>query len=56
MGHLDVIGGYQTYTAFFLSDTRHGFVPRRSCLTQLIVTEELITCMTDQGEPVDVLC
>ncbi len=28
-------------------------MPRRSCLTNLIVAEELITGMTDQGEPVD---
>ncbi len=33
---------------------QHGFVPRRSCLTNLIIAEELITGMTDQGEPVDV--
>ncbi len=30
-------------------------MPRRSCLTNLIATEELITGMTDQGEPVDVV-
>ncbi len=30
-------------------------MPRRSCLTNLIVAEELITGMTDQGEPVDVV-
>ncbi len=27
-------------------------MPRRSCLTNLIVAEELITGMTDQGEPI----
>ncbi len=29
---------------------------RRSCLTNLIIAEEFITGMTDQGEPVDVEC
>ncbi len=38
-----------------LSDAQHGFMPRRSCLTIVIVAEELITSMTDQGEPVDVV-
>ncbi len=33
----------------------HRFVPRRSCLTNLIKAEELIIGMTDQGEPVDVV-
>ncbi len=30
-------------------------MPRRSCLTKLIVSEQLITGMTDQGELVDVV-
>ncbi len=30
-------------------------MPRRSCLTDLIIAEELITGMTDQGERVDVV-
>ncbi len=30
-------------------------MPRRLCLTNLIVAEELITGTTDQGEPVDVV-
>ncbi len=41
--------------ASLLSDAQHGFVPRRSCLTNLIIAEEFITGMTDQGEPVDVV-
>ncbi len=41
--------------ASILSDAQHGFMPRRSCLTNLIVAEELLTGMTDQGEPVDVV-
>ncbi len=41
--------------ASLLCDAQHGFVLRRSCLTNLIITEELITRMTDQGEPVDVV-
>ncbi len=42
-------------TASNLSDAQHGFMPRRSCLTNLMVAEEFITGMTGQGEPVDVL-
>ncbi len=30
-------------------------MPRRSCLANLIVAEELITGITEQGEPVDVV-
>ncbi len=30
-------------------------MPRRLCLTNLVVAEELITGMTDQGEPVDIV-
>ncbi len=39
-------------TVSFLSGAQHGFMPRRSRLTNLIVAEELITGMTDQGEPI----
>ncbi len=39
-------------TASILSDAQHGFMPRRSCLTNLIVAEEFITGMTDQDEPI----
>ncbi len=35
---------------------QNGFVPRRSCLTNLIIAEELVTGLTDQEEPVDVVC
>ncbi len=38
-----------------ISTHQHGFMSRRSCLTNLIVAEELITGITDQGEPVDVV-
>ncbi len=37
-----------------LSDAQHGFMPKCSCLTNLIVAEELITGMTDQSEPLHV--
>ncbi len=43
-------------TASILSDAQHGFLTRRSCLTNLIVAEVLVTGMTDQGEPDDVVC
>ncbi len=42
-------------TASLLSDAQHDFVPRRSCLTHLIIAEELVTGVIDQGEPVDVV-
>ncbi len=42
-------------TASILSDAQHGFVPRRSCLTNLLMTEEFVTGMTDQDEPVDIV-
>ncbi len=42
-------------TASILSDAQHEFMPRRSCLTNLIIAEELITGRTDQGEPLDVV-
>ncbi len=44
----------------FLSDTRsisthqHGFLPRRSCLSNLLVFEEAVTRMMDEGHAVDV--
>ncbi len=38
-----------------LNDAQHGFVPRRSCLTYLIIATEVIKGVTDQGEPVDVV-
>ncbi len=42
-------------TASILNDAQHGFMPKRSCLTNLIVAEEIITGVTDQGEPVNVV-
>ncbi len=42
-------------TASILSDAQHGFMPKRSCLTNLIVAEELIAGINDQGELVDVI-
>ncbi len=45
----------------FLSDTRsispnqHGFLPRRSCLSKLLVFEEAATSMMDEGHIVDVI-
>ncbi len=42
-------------TASTFSDARHGFTPRRSCLTNLIVAKELVTSMADRDEAVDVV-
>ncbi len=38
-------------TDSILSDAQHSFVPRRSCLTKLIVSEELITGIIGQCKP-----
>ncbi len=38
-----------------LSDAQHGFVPRRSCLTNLLLTEQWITQKMDAHESVDVV-
>ncbi len=34
---------YYVKTASLLSDAQHGFVPRRPCLTSLIIADDLIT-------------
>ncbi len=45
----------------FISDTRsispyqHGFLSRRSCLSNLLVFEEAVTRMIDEGHTVDVI-
>lgn len=36
-------------------DEQHGFVPGRSCMTQLLVTFEMWSEMLDSGSPVDVV-
>jgi hypothetical protein len=36
-------------------DAQHGFVPGRSCMTQLLVTLELWTAWLDMGEPLEVV-
>jgi len=36
-------------------DQQHGFVPGRSCMTQLLVTLELWTELLDSGAPIDVI-
>ena len=35
------------------ADAQHGFVPGRSCMTQLLVVLEIWTEMLDEGDPVD---
>jgi len=34
-------------------DEQHGFVPGRSCMTQLLITIELLTDLLDTGAPLD---
>ena len=36
-------------------DAQHGFVPGRSCMTQLLISLELWSEMLDSGAPVDVI-
>ena len=36
-------------------DAQHGFVPGRSCMTQLLVTLELWSELLDSGAPIDVI-
>jgi len=38
-----------------LCDAQHGYVPGRSCMTQLLVVIELWTEMLDSDEPVDAI-
>ncbi len=38
-----------------LSAAQHGFIPHRSCLSNLLVAEERITQLTDSGEGVDLV-
>ncbi len=37
-----------------ISDAQHGFVPRRSCLTNLRLTEQWVLVLMNGGETVDV--
>ena len=39
----------------FLSPLQHGFVPRRSCLSNLLITEERVTRIIDSGETADMV-
>ncbi len=38
-----------------LSPQQHGFIPRRSCLSNLLAAEETVTSFLDNGVPVDML-
>ncbi len=40
---------------FLLTSRQHGFLPRRSTLTNLLVAEELITKWLDEGSAVDLI-
>ena len=37
-------------------EAQGGFIPRRSCMTQILVAIELWTKMLDSGDPVDAIC
>ncbi len=38
-----------------LSQSHHGFLPRRSCLSKLILQEERVTRLVDEGHTVDLV-
>ncbi len=38
-----------------LSPSQHGFLPRRSCLSNLILQEERVTLLLDEGHAVDLV-
>ena len=39
----------------FFNDKQHGFVPGRSCISQLLIVLEKWTDLLDSGRPVDVV-
>ena len=39
-----------------INKSQHGFMRKRSCLTNLIEFSEYITIQIDEGNPVDVIC
>ncbi len=41
--------------ALSISPHQHGFLPRRSCLSNLLVFEEVVTRMMDEGHAVDLI-
>ncbi len=38
-----------------ISDAQHGFVPQRSCLTDLLLTEQWVMELMDDGDSVDMV-
>ena len=38
-----------------INDSQHGFLPKSSCLTNLLEFLEYVTSAVDQGKPVDVI-
>ena len=38
-----------------INASQHGFLPRKSCLTNLLEFLEYVTCAVDSGKPVDVI-
>jgi hypothetical protein len=37
-----------------ISDSQHGFIPGRSCATNLLTFQEEVTKCVDEGVPVDI--
>ena len=39
-----------------ISEKQHGFVPKKNCMTNLLICLEKWTKLLDNGFPVDVIC
>eukprot|EP00061_Rhincodon_typus_P016874 g45314.t1 len=53
MSELSIVVG--TLLSCPIGNTQHRFMKGRSCLTKLVEFFEDITCMVDNGEPLDVV-
>ena len=42
-------------THSLINDSQYGFLPKRSCLTNLLELLEYVNSAVDQGKPVDVI-
>ncbi len=51
---MESVANYLLRTAV-LSDAQHGFAPKGSCFTNLLLIEQWVTQFTDAREPVNVV-
>jgi len=52
--YIDKLVNHVIYDDLFC-DTQHGFVPKHSCMNQLLITLERWTELLDDGDPADVI-